>query len=210
MSAPVATLPAAENDSRPARPVCYVNRAGAVAHMWRAARQASPSGTYHAVEFVDDTYQPTEGGTAYRVALGPLDWEVREVSPVELERLVQSGIRSAVEGCYRRAKACDYLAKTVKFGGAVHRMHLSSAAQERNRARELELKLTVTSVRVVEVVERANELCLGLRVARLEATRLCPCGKPSRPNHRRGLCMGCDEDESERVNRALPKHLQRD
>lgn len=145
MNAPASTLPQSDNDGRTSRPVCFTSRSSAVAHMWRSARLASPSGTFRAVEFVDDAYQPVEGGATYQVVLGALDWEVRQVAPVDLARLVQSGMRSAVETCERRAKAHE-LAAGILRPGALHAQHLRYAAEERDRARELETRLVVSAV----------------------------------------------------------------
>lgn len=65
--------------------------------------------------------------------------------------------------------------------------------------------------RVVDVVERANALCLQMRVARLEAqVRVCKCGKPARPNRREAICYSCDEDAFDARNRARPAAEQRD
>lgn len=61
--------------------------------------------------------------------------------------------------------------------------------------------------RVMDVVERANKLCLEARVARL-AAKLCECGKPALPN--RAACRSCDENAFDARNRALPAADQRD
>lgn len=149
MSAPIAALPATDNDSRPARPVCFTNSASAVAYASRSARLASPSGIYVAVEFQTNTFQPREGGTAYQVALGVLDWEVLEVAPTEVARRVQAGLRAAIERCNSETKAHDLVANAAKPGSSYQRMHAEKAAAVRGRARELALRLTVGVARAL-------------------------------------------------------------
>lgn len=209
MSAPVATLPAAENDGRPSRPAIFQTRAGALAHAARSARLASASGAYRTLTGVDNCFEPIEGGVAFVVSLGMLaEWHLVTVEGTNLVRLVQRGLRSALASCLEKAKAHDIAANMMKPGSAVYRMHTSYAAEERNRARELELRLTVGAVSVAEVVERASELCLAMRVARLKAVRVCRCGKPALP--KRAACRSCDENAFDARNRALPADLQRD
>lgn len=48
------------------------------------------------------------------------------------------------------------------------------------------------------------------RQAKAAASKLCKCGRPARPHRREPICYRCDEEDSERVNRALPKSEQRD
>lgn len=169
MSAPVATLPAAANDSRPARPVCFTSRASAVAHASRLARLASASGTYHATQYLTDTFRPVEGGDAYAVRLGVLDWEVVTVSEAEVTRCQQAWLRRSIESHHEVARAHDLAAGIAKPGSSWQRQHLLNAQRERDYARALELRLTVS------VVVPAS----------------CSCGKPVVVN---GRCRGCDED----------------
>lgn len=171
----------------------FTTKAGAVAHAARSARFASPSGIYVAVQHVADTYQPTEGGKAYRVELAAPgdDYVVHEVSAVELARLVQSGLRAAITLCEEKAKAHDLAAGIMKPGSAVCRLHTRNAAEERDRARELETLLTVSAAKPVQIIPK-----------------LCACGKPATCSG--GQCTGCSSDAFEVRNRALPAAEQRD
>ena len=140
---PAALQPLPENTPRPPRPACFTNRGSAVAYMWRAARMASPSGEFEVVPFLADTFRPIEGGEAFHVSLGRLDWEVTEISAAEVERRVQAAIRRRVDGHTVKARAHELAAGIAKSGSCFERMHLQHAAGERSSARELELLLTV-------------------------------------------------------------------
>jgi hypothetical protein len=143
--APVATLPAAENDSRPARPAIFPSASSAHGHAIRSAIQASASGAYRTVEGVRDCYEPIEGGIAFAVQLGVLhEWHVVTFACANYRRLVEAGIRGAVSGCLERARANDLAAQIMKPGSSTRRMHEARARQERDRARDLQLLLTVS------------------------------------------------------------------
>jgi hypothetical protein len=156
VSAPVATLPLPDNDAKPSRPVYFTNKTSAVAFASRCARQASKSGIYELVRFVPEAFQPVEGGVAFQATLGVVDWEVRAVAPAELARLVEAGIRAAVQKHLNKAAAHE-LAAGIMRPGAVHAMHKRYAAEERDLARQTELLLTVAPVRRVPSDEDAFE-----------------------------------------------------
>lgn len=117
-----------------ARSVAFQTKRGAEAHAIRCAREESPTRRCSAV-----AYRAVEGGRVFQFALGPVDWEVREIPAAELPRLVQSGIRAAIQACEVRAQASDL------------------AAEQRDQARALETKLTVSQVRRVVSDEDAFE-----------------------------------------------------
>lgn len=144
MSAPVATLPLADNDARPSsRPTYFQTHGGASAFALRCAQQESPNRSARQLEFVHNAYQATEGGKVYAVELAAPgdDYVVRELPASEVERLQQAGIRHAVERCMDKAAAHE-LAAGIMRPGAVHAMHKREAQLERDRARELERRLT--------------------------------------------------------------------
>lgn len=140
-----ATLPLAAND-HPSRPTFYQTRAGATAHAIKAAQRASRSGTATGVVGLDDCYQPAEGGVAYVVSVGPLDWEVSEAKGAEYARLVQAGLRAGVAGCLERARAAEVAASGMRAGSSTARMLEARARAERDQARALELKVTASAV----------------------------------------------------------------
>lgn len=129
-----------------ARAVAFQTKRGAEAHAIRSARQESPTRRCAALEFVDNAYRAIEGGPVFQFALGPVDWEVREIPAAELPRLVQSGIRAAIQACEVRAQASDLAADMLR-PGALQSMHRRHAAEQRDQARALETKLTVSTVR---------------------------------------------------------------
>lgn len=144
-------LPAAENDSRPARPVCYQTHAGASVYAIRAAERASASLSATGMIGVDDCYQPKEGGCAFRVSAAMIDWEVTKIEGAEYARLVQAGLRRVIEAHLLRASACVVLANAAKPGSCFERNHLAAAKRERDSARELERQLTVSVAPAVVV-----------------------------------------------------------
>ena len=182
------TQPPPDNDARPARPVYFTTKAGAVAHATRSARLASPSGAYHATQYLTDTFRPVEGGNAYAVRLGVLDWEVVIVSEAEVTRCQQAWLRRSIESHHEVARAHDLAAGIAKPGSSWERQHLANAKRERDAARALELRLTCSVV----------------------VAAVCACGKPALPNRRDAVCRSCDEDAADARNRALPADQQVD
>jgi hypothetical protein len=129
-----------------ARPVVFQTRAGAEAHCLRLARAGSPSGRVPTLRYVPGVYQAEEGGKAYEVRPGTIDWLVREVPADELARRVQSGIRGEVDRLLECAGIAAARASQL-LGTSFSARHTKDAAQYRERARALETELTVSAVR---------------------------------------------------------------
>lgn len=128
-----------------ARPVYFQTRASAESHALRLARAASPSGRVPMSRLLPGIYQAAEGGPAYEVRPGEIDWLVREVPADELARRIQSGIRNEVDRLLEQASVAAARAKQL-LGSSFSARHTKDAAQYRERARELETKLTVSAV----------------------------------------------------------------
>lgn len=146
MSAPVATLPTPENDSRPARLPIFQTRSGAEAHAIRCARALSATRTVDAFDGMPGLFRATGGGAAFLLESTPGlgEYIVRPVLDPEFSRLVQAGLRAAIAQCLDKAKAYEVAASGFALS-ANRNEQLRWACQERGRARELELRLTVAA-----------------------------------------------------------------
>jgi hypothetical protein len=92
---------------------------------------------------LEDCFQPAEGGVAYRVSPAAIDWEVTEAKGADYTRLVQAGLRAAIDGCLTRARAAEVMASGLRAGSSTCLMLERRAQVERDQARELERKLTM-------------------------------------------------------------------
>lgn len=200
-TAPTSTLPLPSNDARPSRPTYFQTPAGASAFALRSAQQESPNRSARQLEFVRNAYQATEGGKVYAVeSAAPGDeYVVRELPASEVERLQQAGIRHAVERCLDKAAAHE-LAAGIMRPGAVHAMHKREAQLERDRARELETRLTVAVVHAPPC-----QLCVGGIVTDSGGVH-CRCAI----GMARLAKSSAAHDAFEGSNRALPAAEQRD
>jgi hypothetical protein len=132
---------------RSARPVFFQTAGSATSFATRCAQHESPTGMARQLEFVPCAFQAKEGGRVFFVesAAPSDDYAVRELSPAEVTRREQRGIRGAIERCLEKAKAHD--AAAAIGGRAVRALHERYARDERGTARELELRLLVSGVR---------------------------------------------------------------
>lgn len=147
------------NGSSPSRAPIFTSRASAEAHAIRSAQRLSRTSMACPVEYVPGAYTPQGGGACFAVEAipGPLgESTVRELSPAEVSRRQQSGIRAAIIGHNDKALAHDAAAAIARQGGAVYRLHRRYANEERNAARELALRLFVSGVRPAVAVESAE------------------------------------------------------
>jgi hypothetical protein len=101
------------------------------------------------VEFAPGVLRAFEGGVGFAVIPAIADdYELVELSAADIELRVQAGIRYAVLECYEAAAKED-LAATKAKATCFKLMHGKWAAEHRERARELERRLTLSSVRRV-------------------------------------------------------------
>lgn len=206
MSAPVATQPLPENDSRPARPVYYQTPSGAEGYAKRLAAAASTDGLARPVEFVQGVYQGGSRFFAAESAAPSDDYVVRELPAAEVTRRQQAGIRAAIERCGHEVKAHQLGAGIAKPGSCFERIHLERVAQVKDRIRELELRLTVAAAPAVTVAAVLSDG--GLALANRNSA-LCKCGSGKRI-YRDNMCVVCAEDAFEARNRAQSPEMQRD
>ena len=148
MTRPVATLPAAANDGRPSRPVYFQTRASAAAYAARCAMHGANGGTYRTP--CRDVYQAADGSVAFLAYLAAPgdDYAVREVSLAEVERMAQGELRTKIAYLYQEAERRDRAAHDARPGSCFERIHRECARMARDEARELELGLTLSAVRV--------------------------------------------------------------
>lgn len=189
MSAPVAILPLADNEARPPRLPVFQTRAFAESHAIRCARVLSATQTVDAFDGAPGLFRATEGGPAFLAesTAGLGEFVVRPVLEPEFSRLVQAGLRSAIAQCLEKAAAWELRAGTLR-PGAVHAEHVRWAREERDRARELETKLTVAAVPAPMV------------------TPCCTYGA-TKGGTKAAPCWSCADEAS---NRSLPRDYRRD
>ena len=147
MTAPLSLQPSAANDGRPSRPVYFQTRRSAESYAARCAMHGANGGTYHSP--CRDVFAPTDGGQAFLVYLAAPgdDHAVREVSPAEVERMVQGELRNKIAYLYQEAERRDRAAYDARPGSCFERIHRECARMARDEARELELGLTLSAVR---------------------------------------------------------------
>lgn len=167
MIAPVSLLPGAANDARAPRPVYFQTRASAIHYARKLAQNESRDSLVTAVRFVENAFTPAGGGRCFAVELAAPgdDYQVRELSPAELARRVQTGMRATVERLLADADRWAADAEKSRFG-SVRAEFFRYARNSREQAREIETQLTVASVRKVEEPFYSSE-----RDSRAEASR---------------------------------------
>jgi hypothetical protein len=148
VSTPVSMRPAGANDSRPSRPIFFQTPGGASAFALRCAVHESPTRTARALEFVQNAFQAKEGGKVFlfESAAPSDDYVVRELTPSEVGRRQQAGMRAAIAALYERAEQelkASAAAKTSTF----RCMHLKWARELQGQARDIELQLVVAFAR---------------------------------------------------------------
>ena len=146
---PASLQPAAANDSRPARPTYFTTKQGAESHARRLAADESPTRTTTGVPFVPDLFRPVEGGKAWEVKLAHFgDFEVREVSLLELARRQQAGMRADIAKLIAQAEGYEAkAASTNPSMASLKQQRLRYARSARGEAREIELQLTISLAR---------------------------------------------------------------
>lgn len=143
---------AAPADSRPARPVVFVTRSSAEAYAIRRVQCLSRDGLAHPLEFVPGAFLHRAGGPCFAVepAPGPLgEWLVLELTAADIGRRQQSGMRHAVDALYAEAESWTEQALASRLG-AVRAHFFTEARQARERARDIETRLTMSVVRTPE------------------------------------------------------------
>jgi len=147
---PVALQPAAANDARPSRPTYFTTRDGAESYARRLARGESPTATITGVPFVRGLFRPIEGGKAFEVRLAHFgDYEVREVTQLELARRQQAGMRADVARLIAQAEEYEAKAATTRMV-SLKEQRLRYARSARQQAREIALQLTISLARPAE------------------------------------------------------------
>jgi hypothetical protein len=120
----------------------------------RLALNASPSKRARHVLYASRVVEPVEGGAAFTTTILPDGYGVRVVSAAELRVLVQSGLRSErdrllVEAAHSAARASALIAAGKPASNCFVRMRQREAAECRQRARALDLLVTVDVARAV-------------------------------------------------------------
>ncbi len=146
MNATPCTQPLAANDARPARPVVFQTHGSAQAHALRLARAESPAERAERVEWVAGLgcYRAAEGGTAFEIGLDTCggDFVIFALSPTEVARRQQAGIRAAI--AEHEAEAVTWDERVAKSRmGSVQAEFRRYAAESRAAARSLELLLVL-------------------------------------------------------------------
>jgi hypothetical protein len=171
---PTALQPAAANDAlRPPRAVVFQTLSGAQHAARRLASNASEAGTCQPIDYVSGlgAWRATDGDAVFAVSTDQIgDFAVKSVSLSEVGRRQQAGMRARAEEHLDRAAKWVADANKARKDGAVQKEFFRLAAEERSKARAIELLLTVATVRDA-LVDDTEPLFSSERDARAEGSR---------------------------------------